>query len=189
MRRFGYASCVPFGREREGLRLRLANAGPFTEADLAELSAAFEVEGMRTLRYDDSRRRISRRIAIADGRLAFVLLVGDDQSAGWLAQWMEAGTPIDAPGRLLLSGGAGAPGGAPIRGRIVCNCHDVSENEIEAALAADCNDDGNRDCGAGQDRAGARLQRLQRRLKCGTDCGSCLPELRRRIAVQRATTS
>ena len=189
MRRFGYASCVPFGREREGLRVRLASATPFTEADLAELSAAFEVEGMRTLRYDDSRLRVSRRIALDDGRLGFVLLVGDDQSAGWLAQWMEAGAPIEAPGRLLLSGGVEAPGGAPVRGRIVCNCHDVSEHEIGAALAADADDDGNREAGDAGGNALARLQRLQQRLKCGTDCGSCLPELRRRISAQGVTTS
>jgi assimilatory nitrate reductase catalytic subunit len=46
----------------------------------------------------------------------------------------------------------------------VCNCLDVSENEIKAALAE------NRDLGV-----------LQQKLKCGTECGSCVPELKRLV--------
>ncbi len=57
------------------------------------------------------------------------------------------------------------PASAPARGRIVCNCFDVSENEIRADLAA-----------------GLGLAALQNRRKCGTNCGSCLPELRRMAA-------
>ena len=52
------------------------------------------------------------------------------------------------------------------RGRIVCNCLDVSENEIRADLAA-----------------GLDLAAMQNQRKCGTNCGSCLPELRRMAAV------
>ena len=50
----------------------------------------------------------------------------------------------------------------PARGRIVCNCFDVAENEIRADLAA-----------------GLDLAALTERRKCGSNCGSCLPELRR----------
>ncbi len=50
------------------------------------------------------------------------------------------------------------------RGRVLCNCFDVAESEIDAFLA----------------RSNS-LPELQARLKCGTNCGSCLPELKRRV--------
>jgi assimilatory nitrate reductase catalytic subunit len=56
------------------------------------------------------------------------------------------------------------PGAA--RGRTLCNCFDVAESEIEAFLATS-----------------KSLEELQASLKCGTNCGSCLPELRRLAAA------
>jgi assimilatory nitrate reductase catalytic subunit len=53
-----------------------------------------------------------------------------------------------------------------MRGRIVCTCLDVSESEITTAFAQ-----------------GADLAGLQARLKCGTECGTCVPELKR-LCVQ-----
>jgi assimilatory nitrate reductase catalytic subunit len=50
-------------------------------------------------------------------------------------------------------------------GRAVCACFGVSEGEILSAAAA-----------------GATLAGLKDRLKCGTGCGSCEPELRRLVA-------
>jgi len=49
--------------------------------------------------------------------------------------------------------------------RAVCACYGVREAEIRAAVAA-----------------GADLARLQKELRCGTSCGSCLPELKRLAA-------
>jgi len=48
----------------------------------------------------------------------------------------------------------------------VCACFKVSEAEIRSAVAA-----------------GATLAALQKDLKCGTNCGSCVPELRRLAAA------
>jgi assimilatory nitrate reductase catalytic subunit len=53
--------------------------------------------------------------------------------------------------------------------RSVCACFKVRESEIRAAVAD-----------------GATLDRLQKDLKCGTNCGSCVPELRRLVAVGAA---
>jgi assimilatory nitrate reductase catalytic subunit len=50
--------------------------------------------------------------------------------------------------------------------RSVCACFKVGESEIRAAVAA-----------------GATLAGLQKDLKCGTNCGSCVPELRRLAAA------
>ena len=61
------------------------------------------------------------------------------------------------------------PAGSAARGRIVCNCLNVAEPDIVAAIAG-----------------GADLAALQATLKCGTECGSCVPELKRLIAGARA---
>ncbi|MFL5520460.1 MAG: molybdopterin dinucleotide binding domain-containing protein, partial [Gemmatimonadales bacterium] len=55
---------------------------------------------------------------------------------------------------------------AALRGRTLCSCFDVSESEIDAFAAAS-----------------KSLAELQARLRCGTSCGSCLPELRRKLAA------
>jgi assimilatory nitrate reductase catalytic subunit len=52
----------------------------------------------------------------------------------------------------------------------VCNCLNVAEPAILAAIAA-----------------GADLAALQGTLKCGTECGSCVPELKHMIASHRVT--
>jgi assimilatory nitrate reductase catalytic subunit len=54
---------------------------------------------------------------------------------------------------------------AAVRGRTLCNCFDVAEADVVAAIAA-----------------GATLAKVQKDLKCGTNCGSCVPELRRLVA-------
>ena len=72
---------------------------------------------------------------------------------------------VSAPETAALSaleeifGAAQAPRGA---GRALCACFAVSEEAIRALA-----------------RSGATLADIQARLKCGTSCGSCLPELRR----------
>lgn len=71
--------------------------------------------------------------------------------------------------RWLLAPLAAPPEGAGGRGRIVCNCLDVAESDIRAAIS------GGEDFGA-----------MQQRLKCGTSCGSCVPEIRRMIIAESA---
>jgi assimilatory nitrate reductase catalytic subunit len=51
------------------------------------------------------------------------------------------------------------------RGRMVCSCVGVPEHDIRAAICS-----------------GASLAELQAALKCGTQCGSCVPELKRMLA-------
>ena len=63
------------------------------------------------------------------------------------------------------------------RGRQVCSCFDVSESEIAAVLA--------RTLGPSD----AVLRALQGELKCGTNCGSCLPEVRRMVSTAGASAT
>jgi len=82
-------------------------------------------------------------------------LTGDLASAEHFKQAMLARSEVSEEGLL-------SPAPASAVGRAVCACYGVREAEIRAAVAA-----------------GADLARLQRELRCGTGCGSCLPELRR----------
>lgn len=60
--------------------------------------------------------------------------------------------------------GAAADDSAGISDRAVCACFGVTESSIRTAV-----------------EAGAGLAELQRQMKCGTNCGSCLAELRRLV--------
>ena len=88
--------------------------------------------------------------------------------------------PAAAYGRQLLSPGARPPIAVAARGRQVCSCFDVSESAIAAELDS-----------IERERAAlspeAALAALQQRLKCGTNCGSCIPELKRIVRLRRVT--
>ena len=53
---------------------------------------------------------------------------------------------------------------AATRAPIVCACHGVAEDAIVQAI-----------------RAGQSLEDLRLELKCGTACGSCVPQLKRML--------
>jgi assimilatory nitrate reductase catalytic subunit len=59
------------------------------------------------------------------------------------------------------------PVAATSRGRVVCNCLNVAEADIVSAISG-----------------GATLESLQIGLKCGTSCGSCVPEIKRMLATR-----
>ena len=77
--------------------------------------------------------------------------------------------PAQAYGRLLLAPGAKAPVAVQQKGKQVCSCFGVEAQAIEGHLAS---------------RGGTpedRLASLQSKLRCGTNCGSCVPELKRMV--------
>ena len=175
MPRWAYASCVPFGREpdgRVGLLLRCAAASADDEALLGKVEGLLTLSGEGVLRYADARRgqRRAMRLGVAtdaaDAPLDAFLLAGDAAAAAWVLGLLQDGVPARPFGQALLSGRATAPTAVPPRAPQVCNCFDVSRSAIVDALAA-CRGD-----------ADARLAQLQDQLRCGTQCGSCLPELR-----------
>ena len=166
MRHFAYAACTLFGRDRVGVQFRAADNYPAAPELLGALEAAFGLDHASVLRYDDTRRGNARRMRVVDGRLDGVALAGDISAGGWLREYLESATPVQPLGRRLLMPSAAPPSGFQSRGRIVCNCLDVAEAEIAGTLAGLDGD------------ADARLAGVQARLKCGTSCGSCVPELK-----------
>lgn len=156
-----YATLGLAGRERSALILRAAAASaPGTEW-LDRLDERLGLQGA-LLSYEDPAAGISKRIRLEQRRITALLLAGETQARDWLTALWSAGQPPDMPFPLLLAPLAAPPGEAIVRDRIVCNCLNVSFNRILAGL----ND-------------GLDIPALQDQFKCGTQCGSCLPEIHR----------
>jgi assimilatory nitrate reductase catalytic subunit len=172
MRRFAYASCTLFGRERAGVLFRAADDYAAAPELVAAIEAQFGISGRDVLRYDDNKRGNARHLRLSDGKVAAVALAGDISAETWLKDYLQNEQAVAALGRMLLLPSAKAPQGFTPRGRIVCNCLDVAEAEIRQALVPLS---GTMD---------AVLAGLQQKLKCGTSCGSCIPELRKMVALR-----
>ena len=171
---FGFAACVPFGREHEGVMLRAAARGPVDEALLADIEALLALDTPDTLRLTDrhrGQRRAARLVRGVDDQVTLqgFLLAGDTQAEAWIRTVLEQRLPADSYGRLLLAPGAQAPIAVTARSPQVCTCFNVSEAAITDQLQRCEGDDSD------------RLAQLQSALRCGTNCGSCIPELRRLV--------
>ena len=187
MPQFRFASCVPFAADaaqdggRTGVLLRAAHAGAAPDALLDEIEDLLGLRAADTLRYADPRRgqRRALRLQAGDGRLNAVLLAGDTRAESWLRTLLQDQLPAQPLGRQLLRPGASAPTGigSSARGKVVCNCLDVSETAIVQVL---------RRADAPRGSEDERLDDLQCRLRCGTSCGSCVPELRRMLRAECA---
>ena len=101
-------------------------------------------------------------------RVMLALFAGTELD--WLADdWLAArfGEALDGPARrAFLAGVPGSPGADP--GRTVCACHQVGINTIVQAIV---------------ERGLDSPQAIGATLKAGTNCGSCVPELRQILAA------
>ena len=170
---FDFAVCVPFGRERSGVLFRAACAQAPAPEVLARLEGLMGLDCMHSVRYEDPRlghRRVMRLARVGqDTRLEAFLLAGDTRSQSWVRALLESGEPAQAYGRLLLAPGAQAPLAVKARSPQVCACWNVPEDAIVQALGT---------CAGSPEQ---RLGHLQAQLKCGTQCGSCVPQLKRLV--------
>jgi len=166
---FGYATLALFGREQPAVILRAANKVPVAEALLAEIDRIFAFDPATSLSYVDARRGVAKRVMVTDGRVAGVRLTGETAAREWLKDAMAQGLAVEPVRRWVLAPLSVPPAGSTSRGRIVCNCHNVAESEICAEV-----------------ERGADLPTLQAKLKCGTDCGSCVPELKQLVKLRKA---
>jgi assimilatory nitrate reductase catalytic subunit len=183
MELFPFATCVPFAsnasledaaaQERTGVLFRAAAYEPPPAQLLHRFEQLLGLAGAETLRYADRRRGQQRAIRVrrngAELRLEALLLAGDTSAQAWLKALLLQQLPAQAYGRLLLAPGAKAPVALQPRGQQVCACFGVPAPAIVAHLAQ---------CGGSETE---RLASLQGALKCGTNCGSCVPELKRMV--------
>lgn len=166
---FGYAALTLDGRERPLVALRLALAEPLAAERIEQIARLLDMPEAACLAYRDPGRAIVKRACIEDERLTGILLAGEDQAESWLRVAMRDGVPIDALRRWIFAPRAEPPVAAAAPRKVICNCLDVSEADIKREIAA-----------------GADLAALQEKLKCGTSCGSCVPEIKRMLAVPQA---
>ena len=171
MKLFPFAACVPFGRERTGVLFRAASYEPAPDELLSRVEAMLGLQTDDALRYADRKKGQRRALRLRRegdaARLEGFLLAGDTSAEAWIKTLLQDELPAQAYGRLLLAPGARPPLAVQSRGRQICTCFNVSEPAIRECLSAR----------RGTDEA--RLAALQGELKCGTNCGSCVPELKR----------
>lgn len=164
LERFDYAAVFLAGRDHPVLILRLAHTHPISQEWLAELDEMLDLTDTHCLAYSDVRRGIHKKAIITDGILTGLRLSGETAAEGWLRDLMIERSQAHDLRQWLLAPLSQPPHSHTAQGRIVCNCLNVSEKEIRTAIAD-----------------GAGLEDLQASLRCGTSCGSCLPELRRML--------
>ena len=186
MAQFPFASCTPFGRERSGVLFRAAAHDAPADPVLARIEALLGMGGPDVLRYADKKRGQRRAMlqvrpqGTASGakesgpkelRLSAFVLAGDSSAATWIATLLQDELPSQAYGRMLLAPGAKPPVAVQSRGKQICACFNVTEAAISAQLAQ---------CTGTEAQ---RMEQLQNTLKCGTNCGSCLPEVKRMVRL------
>jgi assimilatory nitrate reductase catalytic subunit len=118
--------------------------------------------------YVDEARGIFRAAAFIEGRLDGCIFLGPTGVARAVPPWdavkalFEADTVADRDRQILLSGRNGLPDPGPR----ICACYAVGLAEIESAVASGANS----------------VENIGKLLRAGTNCGSCLPELRKIVA-------
>ncbi len=163
----------------EGFLLRRDDAAPAAEYWLASIGVAhtrYDIAGMSApdiaaligasetrIDYTDATGGRLRIATFIGDRLQTILFIGPRETlpdATWLAGLFAKDALDPAERRAVLSGVA--PDGAAASGALVCACHGICAGAIEDAIAAGC------------DSAAA----IGTATKAGTNCGSCVPELR-----------
>ena len=196
MAAFPFTSCVPFSNNtpladlsgtREGVLFRAAAHVVPPDDLLTQIEKILGLTSQDVLHYVDKKRgqRRTAKLTRVDHQavLTGFLLAGDTRAEAWIKTVLEGELPAQTYGRLLLSPGSKPPVAVQARGKLVCTCLNVTDTAINAYL---------------QDRAqtgthqllttdDARLASLQSALKCGTNCASCVPELKRMVRSARST--
>ena len=205
MRLFPFAACVPFSRHtplhmpvgepvdepsrarsgnasgaRSGVLFRAAAHDAPPAELLARIEALLGLDGKDTLRYADRKHgqhRVAKLVRRGDhAELQGFVLAGDTSAEAWIKTVLQDELPAQSYGRLLLLPGAKAPVAVQARGKQICSCFDVTDKAIATELIQ---------CAGTED---ARLAQLQSALKCGTNCGSCLLEVKRMVRTSMPVT-
>ena len=182
MREFSVALCVPFAGDAapgasapQGLLLRAASDQPIAQEVVLQMEAILQLQSYDVLRYVDPKRgqRRSVRMQHTAGDLVLqgFLLQGDIRAQAWIGPLLQDAQPAQRYGRALLLPGSAPPIPVASKGKVVCTCMNVRDSAIQAQLAQ---------CSGPE---AGRLEQLKLALQCGTQCGSCVPELQRMVRL------
>jgi assimilatory nitrate reductase catalytic subunit len=125
------------------------------------------IAGSDLAEYKDFGGGVYRAASFAEDRIATCLFIGPARDAGdWdvVKNLFAADTLSEDQRRMLLSGKSAD--GLESRGPIVCACFGVGRTTICDAIAAGAH----------------TASEIGVQLKAGTNCGSCIPEMKRLIA-------
>jgi assimilatory nitrate reductase catalytic subunit len=159
---------------RSGWLLHGRSHTPLDPKWIDRLQTLLGLNAGTALVYQDPQRQQLRTLqlgasgATGQRQLMGFALVGDQRSAVWLKDVLQQSTCFDWPARVWLQASVTAPEGLRASPKQVCNCLNVSEDAIVQAL---------RECPASSDP----MAHVQQQLRCGTQCGSCRPEIRQLI--------
>ncbi|KPX46028.1 Nitrate reductase [Pseudomonas syringae pv. helianthi] len=169
---FVYLSMGLAGRERPALVIRAASAEAPDPMLLHRIDQVLGLDEGPVMVYDDPTRSIGKRVRIDNGRITAIRLAGETLARHWLQTlWLEE--RVDASlRRWLLAPLSTEPGkdSTQPRDRTLCNCMNVSQRAVLSGI-----------------ESGLDLNQLKKQLGCGTQCGSCVPEIKRLINTVAVT--
>jgi assimilatory nitrate reductase catalytic subunit len=119
---------------------------------------------MRNICYQDDGRRDFRDVGLAQGQLVYASYLNAERQRLPDRDWLPAQLAderIENTVPLM----AGFHPDVPASGRLICTCWEVGERAIELAVT----------------RGARSVDCLGQQLRCGTQCGSCIPELKRML--------
>jgi nitrite reductase (NADH) large subunit len=145
-----YAGTVP------AATLKIMGVDVFSAGDWADADAVAPV------RYEDPALGIYKKLALRDGRLAGVILVGDVSDSHRYMAWLRGAVDLTRQRRQLLFPGPADDGGLDAAGlpesATVCGCVGVTKGTIIHAI---------------HDRGVNTLSQLKECTRASTGCGSC----------------
>ncbi len=128
------------------------------EWDSSLLEITKQHSQLQAIRFADEMNH-DQRIALIEDECVKLIMYSHQQqdklpSKMWLGEFMDEAVP-DSPYRLIL-------GESQPADKIICSCFQISENRIQQAIEDNCDS----------------IEKLGDKLKCGANCGSCIPELK-----------
>ncbi len=149
------------------LRYEMAGSEMADPAAAARRMLGVDV-GAEWLEVEDRGAGLYRVAVIVDGRIDTCLFIAPQPALparSWLSS-LFVKPELDAHDRAGLLAGQ-ALGAGPDPGPTVCSCFGIGRTAIDHAITAGC----------------STVEQLGAKLRCGTNCGSCIPELRRLIGA------
>jgi len=118
--------------------------------------------------FGDRSRGFYKKCIVHNDRLVGTILIGDRAEFHEFRDLIESGRELG--GRRLSLLRSDAPQKDPPRGRIVCSCNQVGEDNIKTAI----------------ENNNHSLEAISRSTQAGTGCGSCTPEISQILGSIRA---
>ncbi|RMO97672.1 Assimilatory nitrate reductase large subunit [Pseudomonas syringae pv. philadelphi] len=169
---FDYLGMNLSGREHSALIINAASTQAPAPQLLRDIDRLLGLDEGPVMAYDDPARSIGKRVRIDEGRITAVRLAGETVARHWLHTLWQAERFDASLRRWLLAPLSSEPGKASAqhRDKTLCNCMNVSQRAVISGI-----------------ERGLDLNQLKTQLGCGTQCGSCVPEIKRLINTVAVT--